>query len=55
MAELIRAFEVAGRVLQAAQHAGQFVMSHVRVGGWGETASDIQPPHINVEHQLGDE
>lgn len=53
--ERINGWEIAGKVLKTAHDVGSFVMGHLRGGAWGETASNIQPPHVNVEHQLGDE
>lgn len=53
--EFIRTAEIAGTVLKTAHDVGKFVVSRLKVGAWGETAQDIQPPHVNVEHQLGQE
>lgn len=53
--EFIGAYELAGRVLKTAQHVGEFVLGHLRGGAWGDTATNIQPPHVDVEHLRGDE
>jgi hypothetical protein len=55
MPEFIKTAEVIGNVAQRAYGVGKFVMKHVQVGGWGETATDIQPPHVNIEPTLGEE
>lgn len=51
----INGWEIAGRVLKTAHDVGSFVMERLTVGGWGSTADAIQPPHVNVEHNLGEE
>lgn len=52
--DLIGAYEVAGKILQTAHKVGSFVVNRLTVGGWGETAQNIQPPHVNIEPELGE-
>lgn len=59
MAELIGGYEIGAKILQTAQKIGKttlgFVSEHIRPGAWGEMAEAIQPPHVDVEHQLGED
>lgn len=53
--EFIGAYELAGKVLKTAHDVGSFVVGRLAGGAWGDTATNIQPPHVDVEHNLGEE
>lgn len=52
--EFMVAYELPGKVLRVAQRVGGFIKEHVVCGAWGDTATNIQPPHIDVEPELGE-
>lgn len=48
--ELIKTYEVIGRVAEKVYHVGQFVMRHLKGGEWGGTADDMHVPRKSQLH-----